>query len=209
MSDSPNLPYSATDPERHPLRLPRGSIRALLTWMIFGIVAWDVTRPGEGDKALNVLWSECLIIAMAGYFTSRRFVSLPRDVLDRLEAEGRLAQDRSIFHGPGMRLLLVGAFVALGVYLYREDRLYESKATQVLGLASAFLLGAVTRPVLAWLFRSGGGKWGDLWEDAKAVSALVAVLICGIIHLVEGPAALPQWATSLTVWLVLFYFGSR
>ncbi len=212
MSEAPVPPFSTTDPERHPLRLPRGSIRALLTWMILGIVAWDVTRPvvpGDGDKALNVLWSECLIIALAGYFTSRRFVSLPRDVLDRLEAEGTLSHDRSIFHGPGMRFLLVVAFAALGVYLYQEGRLHESKATQVLGLASAFLLGAITRPVLAWLFKSGGGRWGEIWEDMKAISALIAVLVCGIIHLAEGPAALPEWATSLTVWLVLFYFGSR
>ena len=108
-----------------------------------------------------------------------------------------------------MRFLLVVAFAALGVYLYQEGRLHESKATQVLGLASAFLLGAITRPVLAWLFKSGGGRWGEIWEDMKAISALIAVLVCGIIHLVEGPAALPEWATSLTVWLVLFYFGSR
>lgn len=212
MSEPPNPPFSTTDPERHPLRLPRGSIRALLTWMILGIVAWDVTRPiveGEGDKSLNVLWSECLIIALAGYFTSRRFVSLPRDVLDRLEAEGALSHDRSIFHGPGMRFLLVVAFTVLGVYLYNEGRLHESKATQVLGLASAFLLGSITRPVMAWLFKGGGSKWGDLWEDAKAISALTAVLVCGIIHMAEGPSALPEWATSLTVWLVLFYFGSR
>ena len=68
------MSYSPTDPERHPLRLPRGTIRALLTWIILGIVAWDVTRPvqeGETNKSLNVLWSECLIIAMAGYFFIR------------------------------------------------------------------------------------------------------------------------------------------
>ena len=206
------MSYSPTDPERHPLRLPRGTIRALLTWIILGIVAWAVTRPvqeGETNKSLNVLWSECLIIAMAGYFTSRRFVSLPRDVLARLDSEGVLAHDRSIFHGPGMRLMLVIAFAALGGYLYSEGRLLESKATQVLGLASAFLLGSITRPILSWLFKGEGSRWGDLWEDAKAIIALTGVSLCAAIHLTQGPEALPEWATSLTVWLVLFYFGSR
>jgi hypothetical protein len=212
LSNNPTPAFSTTDPERHPLRLPRGSIRALLTWLILGIVAWDVTRPvpdGDHGKQLDVLWSECLIIALAGYFTSRRFVSLPPDVLAKLEMEGVLARDRSVFHGPLMRLLLVAAFAALGYYLYRHGRLLESKATQVLGLASAFLMGAVTRPILAWLFKGGGKRWGDLWEDAKAISALLAVLACGVIQVADGPAALPEWATSLTVWLVLFYFGSR
>lgn len=212
MSDTPVPAYSATDPERHPLRLPRGSIRALLTWLILGIVAWDVTRPvAEADrgKQLDVLWSECLIIALASYFTSRRFVNLSPEVLARLDKEGALAGDRSVFHGPLMRFLLVGAFAFLGLYLFREGRLLESKATQVLGLASAFLVGAITRPVLAWLFRGSARRWGELWEDGKAVLAVLAVLACGAIQVADGPATLPDWATSLTVWLVLFYFGSR
>jgi hypothetical protein len=79
----------------------------------------------------------------------------------------------------------------------------------VLGLASAFLLGSITRPILSWLFKGEGSRWGDLWEDAKAISALTGVSLCAAIHLTQGPEALPEWATSLTVWLVLFYFGSR
>jgi hypothetical protein len=38
---------------------------------------------------------------------------------------------------------------------------------------------------------------------------LTGVSLCAAIHLTQGPEALPEWATSLTVWLVLFYFGSR
>ena len=53
---------------RPPLGLPRGSVRALLTLMIVGVVAAKLIRGLQ----VELLWTETLMIALAHYFTSRQ-----------------------------------------------------------------------------------------------------------------------------------------
>jgi hypothetical protein len=72
-----------------PLGLPTGSVRALLTLIIVAVV---VAKYALGQD-LDVLWIETLLIALAHYFTTRRFVALPPQVLQRLEQEGVIAQE--------------------------------------------------------------------------------------------------------------------
>src|SRR5215471_7312168 len=88
MNDKASPEKSALVPPvpRPPLGLPRGSVRALLTLMIVAVVAVEVARGRE----FEVLWTETLMIALAHYFTSRRFIHLPVVVLRRLEEDGYL-----------------------------------------------------------------------------------------------------------------------
>jgi hypothetical protein len=108
-----------------------------------------------------------------------------------------------------MRVVLILAFVALAVHMWRENRLFETKSAQVLGLALAFLLGGASS-VVARFFGGGLESAGRLWwENLKAVLALGSVAACMVASLAFGLDHLPTWATSITIWMVLFYFGSR
>lgn len=209
---SPSIPR-----EIRPLGLPYGSVRALLSLMVLGMVVLDVLRDQDhlepitpSGEMVEVLWNECLVIVLAGYFTSRRFVRLPAEVVQRLEAEGVLPIDRPLgLPRYTMRLVLILAFVALGVHLWRESRLLEAKSAQVLGLALAFLLGALSAPIAKYFTGKGGTPARLWWENLKAILALSSVAGCMVASLAFGMHHLPTWATSLTIWMVLFYFGSR
>jgi hypothetical protein len=69
-----------------PLGLPSGSVRALLTILIVAVVLVQVARGREVEP----LWTETGMIALAHYFTSRRFIRLAPEVIRRLEAEGQM-----------------------------------------------------------------------------------------------------------------------
>ena len=131
-----------------PLGLPTGSVRALLTLIVVAVV---VTRVALG-RPPDPLWIETLLIALAHYFTSRRFVSLSPAVLQRLEQEGVIEKERHPLYLPrnSIRTIIIGAFVGLGVYLYREPRLITPEAIALLSMVFAYLLGAIVRGISSW-----------------------------------------------------------
>ena len=93
----PRLAAGTRSAHSHPpLGLPSGSIRAFLTLLIVAVVIVQSVRGQE----IDMLWTETLMIALAHYFTSRRFVRLPPEVIDHLKKEGRLETERirSICH---------------------------------------------------------------------------------------------------------------
>jgi hypothetical protein len=179
-----------------PLGLPRGSIRALLTLLIVAVVVVEVIR----GHAVDVLWSETLMIALAHYFTSRRFVKLPPQVMARLAAEGYLEPEASPLYLPRytIRVILVAAFVGLAVYLYRHDRILESQALSVLGVVFAYFAGIALR---FERFR--------VWEDLKAIAVLLVLLCTAGMYLAGQGDRVPHWWRDIALGLVLFYFGSR
>lgn len=191
-----------------PLGLPVGSVRALLTLGIIGVVCLNLVRGREPD----VLWLETLLIALAHYFTSRRFVALPPDVVKRLEAEGVLENEKQPLYLPRhtIRILIVGAFVGVAVYLYREQRLLNNvPALSLLGIIFAYLFGALCRTVGGWLTRKRNSPPGRFWGDARAVVVLVALAVIAVPQLLDQPDLLPPDAHRVALALVLFYFGSR
>ena len=128
---------------RPPLGLPRGSVRALLTLLIVAVV---IVQLGRG-REVELLWTETLMIVLAHYFTSRRFIRLSPEVIRRLTEEGQIEAEPHPLYLPrySIRLILVLAFVGLAVYLYRQDRLFQSQAMSILGIVFAYLLGIVAR----------------------------------------------------------------
>src|SRR5579872_1582039 len=74
---------------RPPLGLPTGSIRALLTLLILAVVVHEIVLGRE----VAVIWTETLVIALAYYFTYRRFVMLSPAVLSRLEQDGAIQRE--------------------------------------------------------------------------------------------------------------------
>jgi hypothetical protein len=198
MLESEQSPKPTTRPPepRPPLGLPRGSVRALLTLLIVAVVIVQLAR----DHQVGLLWTETLMIALAHYFTSRRFIRLSPEVIGRLTEEGLLEAESRPLYLPqySIRLILVAAFVGLAVYLYRQGRLFDSQTISILGVVFAYLLGIVAR------FRSVKG-----WEDVKAAGVLIVLLSTAVPFLIGHGEWVPRHWQDVTLGLVLFYFGSR
>lgn len=187
-----------------PLGLPSGSVRALLTLITVAVV---VSNLAHGVKP-DALWIGTLLVALAHYFASRRAVVLPPDVIARLESEGVLRRERNPLFLPrhSIRAIIVLAFAGLAVYLYREGKLLEPAPLSVLGIVSAYLLGALVRGVTGWLNRRR--TQSRFWGDARATIVLVAMVLAAIPELLQVPVPIPH-LHEIALYLMLFYFGSR
>jgi hypothetical protein len=192
-----------------PLGLPVGSVRALLTLVIVAVVVSNLAQKRE----LDILWIETLLIALAHYFTSRRFVALPPAVVKRLEQEGVIDKERHPLFLPRhtIRTLILAAFAGLAIYLYREQRLFEprSLALPLLGIVAAYVLGAVVRGISGWIGRWRSGRPSRLWGDAKAVVVLSAIGLVAVPEFLNSAHLLPPEVHKVALGLMLFYFGSR
>jgi hypothetical protein len=140
------------------------------------------------------------MIALAHYFTSRRLIKLPPDVIRRLTEEGRIEEEaRPLYLPPHtIRAILVLAFAGLAVYLFRQHQLFGTQALSILGVVFAYLLGIVAR------IRSVRG-----WENVKATIVLVVLLCTASAYLADRADLVPRQLRDITLGLVLFYFGSR
>ena len=190
-----------------PLGLPTGSVRALLTLIIVAVVVAKLALARE----LDALWIETLLIALAHYFTSRRFVSLSPEVLLRLEQEGVLEKERQPLYLPrnSIRTIIVGAFIGLGIYLFREQRLFETKTIALLSMVFAYLLGGFVRGVSHWWHRRRARPVSGTWGDLKALLVLGSLVAAGGIELFVPNLQLPSSVHHVALGLTLFYFGSR
>ena len=191
-----------------PLGLPAGSVRALLTMIIVAVVVSSTAR----NQQLDVLWIEVLLIALAHYFTARRFVNLPPDVLTRLEKEGVLKEEQQPLFLPkrSIRLLLTAAFGGLAYYLYAENRLLTAESLPLLGIVASYILGHVVRGITHWFKNDEpNADPSRLWQDGRAIIVLLSVGIAAFAPLSNQPELLPEAVHRTSLGLVLFYFGSR
>jgi hypothetical protein len=189
-----SLPESP--PKRPPLGLPSGSIRALLTLIVVGVVVIQLVRGHEVEP----LWTETLMIVLAHYFTSRRSLNLPPDVLRQLAAEGHVEAESNPLYLPrhSIRAIIVLAFAGLAFHLYHENGFFPSPAIPILGVVCAYFLGMLVR------FKGLRG-----WEDLKAGVVLAALLFVAGAYLLDQAGQLPHAVQNISLALVLFYFGSR
>ncbi len=191
-----------------PLGMPTGSVRALLTLIVVAVV---VVNIASGQKDLDVIWVETLLMALAHYFTSRRFVDLPRDVRLKLEQDGILEDERHPLFLPKhtIRLVLIGAFAGLAFYLYQHHRLWEPRAVTLLGMVAAYLLGTMVRGFTRWLSRWRSTPPSRFWGDAKALVVLATVAGVAICEFTGMRDVLDDRVHKVAMGLLLFYFGSR
>jgi len=164
--------------------------------MIVAVVISQLVRDAE----IQLLWTETLMIAMAHYFASRRFIRLPPEEIKRLVDEGYIELEARPLYLPSysIRVLLVASFTAVGIYLYLDGRLWQQRPLSILGVVFAYLLGSFLR------VRAVRG-----WEDAKAFVVLTVLLATSAAYLLNYGDSVPKPLQAVTLGLVLFYFGSR
>jgi hypothetical protein len=191
-----------------PLGLPTGSVRALLTLIVMAVVATKIVLGRELDS----LWIETLLITLAHYFTSRRFVALSPEVLQRLEQDGIIEKERHPLYLPKntIRTLIVGTFIGVGVFLFQEQRLFkEPQALALLTLVFAYLLGSIMRGITHWWARRQTKPTSGSWGDIRALIVLGALLASAIPELFLPDLQLHPLVNRVSLGLTLFYFGSR
>lgn len=194
-----------------PLGMPTGSVRALLTLILVAVVITRMIRPDQPGQPEDLLWVETLLIALSHYFTTRRFVDLPPDVMRRLEDEGIIERERHPLFLPrnSIRLIIIGAFSWMAYYLYQQGRLQEHHAASLLGLLAAFLLGAIVRRMGRWWNSRRESAPAGTWGDLKALVVLIAMLVIAIPEFLGSPNVLDPKIHQVVLGLMLFYFGSR
>jgi hypothetical protein len=204
---SVGAPPRSAPRKRPPLGMPAGSVRAALTLIIIAVVA---VRLAEG-KAPPLLWSETLFIALAHYFTSRRLVELPADVMDRLEEAGEIERDANPLYLPrhSIRVLILAVFIGLSVYLFQEGKLLNSPAISVLGVVLAYLLGNLFRGAAQWIARLLKRPIPAWWDDLKAAAVLLAIASAALVEVFQRQDIAPSDFEHAALGLVLYYFGSR
>jgi hypothetical protein len=190
-----------------PLGLPTGSVRALLTLTVVGVVIQAIVR----ERTLDIIWTETLLIALAWYFTSRRFVALPPDIIERLQREGIIEQESAPLFLPrhSIRLILTAAFTGLGIWLYQQGRLFATREFSLLLLVAAFVLGAVLRSVSSWFQTRKRRRPSSRWGDLKAIAVLATVFLAAAAELLPDRGPLPPEFDRIALAMMLFYFGSR
>ncbi len=190
-----------------PLGLPTGSVRALLTLIVVAVVVTKMVFHHPPDS----IWIETLLIALAHYFTSRRFVALSPDIMRRLEDDGAIDRERQPLYLPKntIRFIIIAAFVGLGAHLYREERLFEPKTISLLSMVFAYLLGAIAGGISNWFNRRRSQPASGTWGDIKALVVLAGMLTIAVVELLDAGALLHPLVERVSLGLTLFYFGSR
>jgi hypothetical protein len=190
-----------------PLGLPNGSVRALLTLLIVTVVVSQVAR----GQHVSTLWTETLMIALAHYFSTRRFIKLAPELIHRLETEGAVETELHPLYLPNhsIQAVIFAAFLGLAVYLWTQNRLFESEAAAILGVVFAFFFGTIAKMALHWWTKGRQTHAVRGWQDFKAVVVLLVLAYTAGVYLLNPISQPPTGLRNATLGLVLFYFGSR
>jgi hypothetical protein len=197
---------------RHALGLPAGSIRALLTAVVFGSLAVLLVTGEQGRVPLlyNYLWY--LLLLIVAHFFAAHGNSIRAHPDDR----SPLGLPRGFF-----RFVLIVGFAGLVGWLYYSFHSFEphieSSAANPLILLAGFFLGVCVARVVAW---TSGDQGPPFWfQDLQAWVALIAVLALAVQVVVlvfinpsvsEDKRLLTEghWEGAFAA-IVGFYFGAR
>ena len=177
-------------------------------------VAFITIQTARGER-VGLLWLESLMIVLAHYFASRRLVQMSAELRVRLTREGVLEAEPNPLYLPRytLRLLIIGAFVVLGAYLWLNGRLLDPVAVPIFFAVGSYFLGIAFHSFLAgWRRRTGKASGGASWfDDIRAAFTLAAMAIIIVLHLLGWHAYVPHADKfeALPLALMLFYFGSR
>jgi hypothetical protein len=201
--------YDTEEPFRYPLGLPSGSVRAILTMIVVAVTCSDILN----GRPIEPVWAETLMVALAHYFTSRRFIQLPPDVLRRLETDRVIPKEPLPLYLPRgtIRLAVFAAFAAVFAYQFQKGLLFKSDSDTfpIFITLMAYFLGATARGIMNWWYRGRALQSSRWWADTRAIVVLVALIGTSLLQIIGQQHLAPSWLENITMGLVLFYFGSR
>jgi hypothetical protein len=176
--------------------------------MIVSMAITNIVR----DQPMELIVAEALMIVLGHYFSTRRLVNIPPEVLEQLTEQGLIPRERYPLYLPrfSVRGIIVLSFLGAAAYLYQERRLFTPQALGSVGLVLAYFLGVMVRGVsnVLWRWRpiTGLMEW---FADLRAIVVLGATATLTVYHWLDRADDLPHWAQSAILSLLLFYFGAR
>jgi hypothetical protein len=206
---------STIAPQRHALGQPQGSVRALLSLMVVGLVcALMLIPPKDPSKPTPIpaYLLYLMFLVVGHYFAARAHM--------RSESVAWYHQPLYLPRGC-VRLIMLASLMGTSIFRYITDRVgfeqqwlasvqslqeYPMLPIVILG---GFFVGTLLRMLI-------GRNPPALWQDMEAWFSLLAIIVMGVatlIHLVINPSLaepmnLPVWEGLLSA-LVAFYFGER
>jgi hypothetical protein len=215
---APALIIPGAPPPRHALGLPAGSVRAILTLLVVGLVCALVLIPPT-DPAhptpLPAYLLYLLFIALGHFFAAHGHT---------IHQRGEGGHSPLYLPGGVIRLVILVALVATFTWQWvnHHDLLFQQLRESVesiqqqpylpLVILAGFFIGVVIRTLV------GRNRVSYAWQDIEAWFALLGVLgLCFEIlwQLVVNPTLepdqridLPNWQSFLAA-IVAFYFGAR
>ncbi len=194
---------------RPPLGLPVGSVRALVTILILAVVVVETMRNHELPALLNVT----VLIAVAHYFNSRRYVRVSAETIERLERDGQIPAEKHPLYLPRymMRVLILAAFGGVGYYMYTVHGVRTvSDVPEIMIAGASYLLGATTRVLFSRDSKPGQApRRIRLWNDLNAMVVILIVVGISLVYFLNESEALPKDVRNYILAIVLYYFGSR
>ncbi len=200
--------------QRHALNLPAGSIRAMLA---LGVLAylWLLVVLKDGlankDASLAFIYLQALMVLILAHFFTAHSSSI-----------GTGADNRSPLNLPrgSVRLLLMGGYLGLGVYVYLHQPDFQLPETGKLLLLPLILLTSFFFGyVITGIMRGLTGGYLPAWFlDVEAWVAIVALFMLGVIVLIRTVinTQIPfedqiqlYYVEAGLAGAVGFYFGSR
>lgn len=199
----------------HAFGLPRGSIRAILALIIFGIT-WFLLIKYPNASVPSYL-QNLLFIIMGHYFASRtkstHTLDTVGDVLDELPGGGKPKEYSPLFLPRGtIRTLLLLGFLTVAVVLGYNQQLWGTKGLSNSAISLILIFGFIFGVI-----RSNFSKPPTRFvEDVRASVAIVSAIILCLIVLnifkigtIETNYNISFHVEEILAGIVGFYFGSR
>ena len=180
-----------------PLSLPRGSVRALVTLALLGVL-WTLMLSGR-EVPLSLAF--VVLLVLGHYFGSRG-------------GREKVPGERQPLYLPrgSIRTVIILGFAAAGWFLWDQGRLVlsiEDRNMAIFFILGALLLGFVVRKIADML---SGGKMTRprrLFENVKAILVIAATVLFAIFCLLEKKEEGLENLALAAVPVIVFYFGSR
>jgi hypothetical protein len=214
------VPVAAPPRYRHPLGLPQGSVRALLTFMVLGMFCTLLLLPRRDPEVHVPLYLDYLVFLILGHYFAARGHSPANPVIPE-------PHPLWLPRGSIRFLILIGLVAVVGWAWYKDpelllerlrpdrDEVYEQSYLPLV-LVGMFFLGILVSRI-GWILLAGPDGLPGWFQDVLAWVSLLAILGLSAevilqlvirINLTEINVYLPHWQAILT-GIIAFYFGAR
>ncbi len=186
-----------------PLRLPSGSVRALMALFLCGTL-WYLLYLGRNPP--STLYDTAIVIIVF-YFGLRSTATAGK--ADRLALTTAPTKHPLYLPRGSIRTVLFIGFAAIAILVQQRNGSIPSALIDILTVIGSYVLGLLVYVALRSYAQAG------LQRRVLTVSNLIALLVLAVTgffcySFIYGlPALVPQSTESLLTPLVAFYFGSR
>lgn len=184
-----------------PLNLPRGSIRALITLSLLGVLFALLVL----DRPVSIVYAALVLSILGHYFGSRKAEAKAEDEAPRTPPLG--------LPNGSIRTIILLSFAGVGYWLWDQGRLEWGDPTDTtlvfFLLGGAMIVGFFIRSLLNLLGRRNWGSGHRLVQNAKSIVTILATGLLAVSTCLGNEEVANQNIALICAPIVGYYFGSR